>query len=174
MELPMRRFVLNLAAAAVLTGPQAMAQTAQMQCLSPDQRALFQVQALRSEMMVLATACSDDSQYNAFVTRYQPELAAGEKAIDAWFKQKYGKRAQAERDRFVTELANAQSDASTKQGTDFCAHNGLIFPQAMAIRSGSELEPFAAGQPVVPASVDPCPVTEVAQAPTRKKAPTHR
>ena len=89
----MRRFVLNLAAAAVLTGPQAMAQTAQMQCLSPDQRALFQVQALRSEMMVLATACSDDSQYNAFVTRYQPELAAGEKAIDAWFKQKYGQQA---------------------------------------------------------------------------------
>ena len=78
-----------------------------MHCMAPADRAAFDVQALRSEMMVLATGCSDDAQYNAFITRYQPQLQGNERDIDAWFKRKFGKRAQTEHDRFVTDLANA-------------------------------------------------------------------
>ena len=41
---------------------------------------VFDVEALKSEMMVLATACHDDAQYNAFIERYQPSLMATERA----------------------------------------------------------------------------------------------
>ena len=80
----MRRTILSLAAAGSLICQQA---AAQLQCMTPTDRATFDVQALRSEMMVLATGCADDAQYNAFITRYQPELQANERDIDGWFKR---------------------------------------------------------------------------------------
>ena len=121
----MRRMIVSLAAAGTLICQQA---AAQLHCMSPAEQAAFDVQALRSEMMVLATGCSDDTQYNAFITRYQPELQANERDIDAWFKKKFGSRAQSEHDRFVTDLANAQSSAGTNLGSDFCPHNGNDLP----------------------------------------------
>jgi hypothetical protein len=157
----MRRMILSLAAAGSLICQQA---AAQLHCMAPADRAAFDVQALRSEMMVLATGCSDDSQYNAFITRYQPELQANERAMDAWFKKKFGTRAQSEHDRFVTDLANAQSSAGTKLGSDFCPHNATIFQEVMALENAGELPPFAAGQNLVPTSLDVC-AEETAQAP---------
>ena len=47
------------------------------------------------------------------------------------FKQKYGRRGQQEHDRFTTDLANAESTTGLKLGTDFCAHNGLIFQEVL-------------------------------------------
>ena len=38
----------------------------------------FEIQALRSELMVLATGCHDDEQYNAFIRRYQSDLQGNE------------------------------------------------------------------------------------------------
>jgi hypothetical protein len=158
----MRRRFLSLATAGTLICQQA---AAQLHCMPPADRAAFDVQALRSEMMVLATGCAADSQYNAFIRRYQPELQANERDIDAWFKHKFGKRAQSEHDRFVTELANAQSSAGTKLGSDFCPHNAMIFQEVMALQDSGQLPPFAAGQNLVPASLDVC-AEETAQAPT--------
>lgn len=164
----MRRLFLSLAAAGTLMCQQA---AAQMQCLAPNERAAFDVQALRSEVMVLATGCADDTQYNAFITRYKLELQANERDIDAWFKKKFGKRAQSEHDHFVTDLANAQSSAGTRLGSDFCPHNGMIFQEVMALRNGGELPPFAAGKNLVPPSLDFC-AEETAQAspPVRREA----
>ncbi len=167
----MRRTVVSLAVAGTLISQQA---AAQLHCMSPADRAAFDVQALRSEMMVLATGCSDDTQYNAFVMRYQPELQANERDIDAWFKKNFGKRAQSEHDRFVTDLANAQSSAGTMLGSDFCPHNGMIFQQVMALQNSGELPPFAAGQNLVPSSLDVC-AEETAQAePARHVASKRR
>lgn len=163
----MRPMFLGLAAAGTLVCQLAAAQT---QCLPPAERAALDVQALRSETMVLATACSDDSAYNAFIERYKPALMANEREIDAWFKRKYGRRAQYEHDRFVTELANAQSDAGTHLGSDFCPHDSAIFHEVMALQDPAELAPFAAGQNLVPASLNMC-TEETAQAP--KKAVRH-
>jgi hypothetical protein len=153
--------ILSLATAGTLVCQQA---SAQLHCMSPADRATFDVQALRSEMMVLATGCSDDAQYNAFITRYQSELQANERDIDAFFKKKFGKRGQTEHDRFVTDLANAQSSAGTRLGSDFCPHNAMIFQQVMALQDSGQLPPFAAGQNLVPASLDVC-AEETAEAP---------
>ena len=163
----MRRVIVSLAAAGTLICQQA---AAQLHCMSPAERAAFDVQALRSEMMVLATGCSDDAQYNAFIERYKPVLQANERDVDAWFKHRFGKRAQTEHDRFVTDLANAQSSAGTHLGSDFCPHNGTIFQQVMALENAGELPPFAAGQNLVPTSLDVC-AEETAQAtPVRRVA----
>ena len=169
MESLMRRVFLCLAATGALTCQQA---TAQMQCLSPDERAAFEVQALRSELVVLATGCSDDAQYNAFVRRYQPELQANERAIDAWFKRHYGRKAQFEHDKFVTEMVNDRSDIGSRLGSEFCPRNGMVFQEAMALHNAGELPAFAAGQDLLPSTMGIC-AEEVAQAPVRK-ASKHR
>lgn len=159
----MRLMLLSLAAAGMLGCQLAVAQT---QCLAPTARAAFDVQALRSEVMVLATGCSDDAAYNAFIERYKPALMANEHEIDAWFRHRYGRRAQTEHDRFVTDLANAQSDAGTKLGNEFCPHNGVIFHEVMALQDSAQLAPFAAGQDLLPSSMELCPV-ETAEAPRK-------
>ena len=163
----MRCTFLSLAAAGTLICQQA---AAQLHCMSPSERAAFDVQALRSEMMVLATGCSDDTQYNAFITRYKPELQANERDINAWFKKKFGSRGQTEHDRFVTDLANAQSSAGTKLGSDFCPHNAMIFQEVMALQNAGELPPFAAGQNLVPTSLDVCAEETAQTGPARQVA----
>jgi hypothetical protein len=161
----MRGPFLSLALAGTLICQNA---AAQLHCMTPADRATFDVQALRSEMMVLATGCSDDAEYNAFIRRYQPELQANERQIDAWFKKNFGSHAQTEHDRFVTDLANAQSSDGTRLGSDFCPHNGMIFQEVMALANAGELSPFAAGQDLVPASLNVCD-EQTAQA----RAPVH-
>jgi hypothetical protein len=168
----MRRFARSLTAGLLALGTLATmtAQAdAELHCLSPSERTAFDVQALRSELMVLAVGCGDDHPYNAFIERYKPELMENEHAITSYFHQKYGRRGQQEHDRFVTELANAQASSGSHLGSEFCPRNTQIFHEAMALRSADELRPFAAGQALFPQSMDVCPV-EVAQAPERKPA----
>ncbi len=130
---------------------------------------VFNIEALKSEMMVLATACHDNSQYNAFIQRYQPQLMANEHALDNYFRHSFGRRGQTEHDAYVTSLANAQSDEGLKQGTDFCPRSEAIFGQAMALEGPTELASFAAGQDLVPASLGSCQTTPEAPAPTRRR-----
>jgi hypothetical protein len=166
----MRRMLSTLAAVGLLTAQQAQAE---LGCLSPPERSAVQVAALRSQLMVLATGCQDDNSYNDFVRRYQADLMSNERTLDDMFKHKYGRRAQQEHDRFTTELANDESTAGLKLGTDFCAHNGMIFHEVMALQSPAELASYAAGKDLVPPAAEVC--QEVAQAPVaRKAAPTKR
>lgn len=129
--------------------------------------AVFNIEALKSEMMVLATACHDDSQYNAFINRFQPELMSNEHALDAYFKREYGRAGQVQHDAFITNLANAQSDVGLKQGTDFCPRNATLFQEAMAVTS-NELPSFAAGKDLVPASLPTCATAAPVHEPVRR------
>lgn len=172
----MRRIACRLTIALAALGGLTAQADAQLQCLSPAQRAAFDVQALRSELMVLATGCGDDQPYNAFIERYKPQLLANERAMDEYFRHRYGRRGQTEHDRFVTDLANAQASRASRLGSEFCPRNGQIFSEALALSSSSELAPFAAGQALFPTSMEVCPV-EVAQAPVaeHRRAPVrHR
>jgi len=166
----MRRFVSAVAALTILSSQSVMAQP---QCSSMADQSAFEVQALRSELMVLATGCHDDESYNAFIRRYQPDLQGNERAIDAYFKHRYGRTAQTEHDRFVTDLANAISRQGSDLGGDFCPRNGLIFNEVLALESASELTDFAAGKNLIPASVSVC----APMSPTREmvhKAAVHK
>jgi hypothetical protein len=162
----MRRFLVSLVAVGAMTLQPAFAQ---IQCKSAADQATFEVLALRSELMVLAMGCHDDDQYNAFMHKYQPDLQANEKAIDAYFKRAYGRSAQTEHDRFVTDLANAVSRQGTGLGGDFCPRNGAVFSEVMALPRTTELAEYAAGKDLVPPSLEICTVQAVpVRAPARK------
>ena len=163
----MRRFVNAVSALTMLSAQPALAQR---QCSSVSDQSAFEVQALRSELMVLATGCHDDDRYNAFIRRYQADLQANERAIDAYFRHRYGTAAQAEHDRFVTDLANAISRQGSDLGGDFCPRNGLIFNEVLALQSASELTEFAAGKDLVPGSVQICTPTPPGAATVRSTA----
>ena len=125
-------------------------------CASTTDQSMFEIQSLRSELMVLATGCRYEDKYNAFIRRYQGDLQANEKEISAYFSRRYGRSGQTEHDRFVTELANANSRLGTDLGGDFCPRNGLIFNEVLSLTSASQLADYAAGKDIVPASVDVC------------------
>ena len=148
----MRRLMAVVSAVSLLGAQPVLAA---QRCPATDQTT-FDVQALRSELMVLATGCHTNEQYNAFIRRYQSDLQANERAISAYFARHYGRSAQVEHDRFVTDLANAQSREGSQMGGDFCAHNGLIFNEVLSLNSASELPDFAAGKDLVPVSVEIC------------------
>ncbi len=163
----MRQFVSAVAALTILSSQPVLAE---QQCASVSDQSAFEIQALRSELMVLATGCHDDAEYNAFIRRYQPDLQANERAIDAYFRHRYGKAGRVEHDRFVTELANAMSREGSDLGGDFCPRNGLIFHEVLALQSASELTEFAAGKSLVPGSVEICTPMSSSEAPVHKVA----
>lgn len=148
-----RRFLCGLTAAGLFIAQQAQAQ---QQCATPAEQSTFEIQALKSELMVLATSCHADTQYNAFVNRYQPTLAENEKAFDDYFKHRYGKQGQREHDAYITSLANAQSDGGMQLGSDFCARNEAIFNEVMALPGPADLPDYVAGKDIVPASLGAC------------------
>jgi hypothetical protein len=127
-------------------------------CASASDQAAFDVQALRSELVVLATGCHDDEDYNAFVRRFQPDLQANERQISTYFQHRYGRNGQTEHDRFVTDLANAMSRAGSDIGSDFCPRNGEIFHEVMALSTASQLTDYAAGKNLMPTSIAVCTV----------------
>ena len=157
-----------LSAVTALTLLSAQPVLAERQCASLADQSAFEVQALRSELMVLATGCHDDDRYNAFIRRYQPDLQANERLISSYFSHRYGRSGQTEHDRFVTELANAMSRQGSDLGGDFCPRNGMIFNEVLALRSSAELQDYVAGKNLVPASVEICTPTPSKTSPVHK------
>jgi hypothetical protein len=149
----MRRILNAVTALTLLSAQTALAER---RCDTLADQTTFEVQALRSELMVLATGCHEDARYNAFIRRYQPDLQANERAIDIYFKNRYGRAAQTQHDRFVTDLANALSHEGSDLGGDFCPRNGMIFSEVLALDKTGQLADFAAGKNLVPASVEIC------------------
>jgi hypothetical protein len=164
----MRGIVLGLAA---LCGLAVQPALAQRHCASHAEMSAFEVQALRSELMVLATGCNEEQRYNSFMRKFQSDLQANERAISSYFRKHYGRSGQSEHDRFVTDMANARSSLGTKLGSDFCPRNGLIFAEVLALRNATELAEFAAAKDLVPPTMGVC--QQVAQAPAAK-APVKR
>jgi hypothetical protein len=163
----MRRVVSAVVAMTMLSAQPVLAQRP---CTSLSDQSTFEVQALRSELMVLATGCHDDDRYNAFIRRFQGELQGNERAINAYFQHRYGRTAQTEHDRFVTDLANAISRQGSDLGGDFCPRNGLIFNEVLALQSATELADFAAAKDLVPTSVAICTAAAPGSATVRKVA----
>ena len=148
----MRRLVYGLAAIGLLAIPQAQAS----QCANPVEQSMFEVAALKSELMVLATGCQDQEQYNSFVLRYRSSLLQNDESLKSYFRRAYGRRAQQMQDAFVTSLANAQSSQGTDLGSDFCPRNAVLFSEVMALENAGELPNYAAGKNLVPARLDLC------------------
>ena len=162
----MRSFLSVLTAASLLAAPVAQAS----QCARPTERAAFDVEGLKSQLMVTAITCQQQARYNAFIARYKRDLMSDEHAIDAYFHRAYGRSAQHQRDQYITLLANAQSDQGLKLGTLFCQKSVGMFDEVMALKDSSELPGYASGKALAqPIALVDCPPPKVRATRTAKR-----
>jgi hypothetical protein len=141
-----------LAASLLLTSPAFSA----TRCGTEQDQAVFEVEALKTELMVVATTCRLEERYNAFVQRYQPQLAANGRAFGQFFVRTKGRTGQRATDAYITNLANARSTEAQALGSDFCPRNTGLFNEVMALPSAAELPAYAAGKDLFPASLAAC------------------
>jgi hypothetical protein len=154
----MRR--LNLIAAlffgSALTATASVATAAQ--CSSVADQSAYEVLSLRTQMILLATKCGRDQDYNKnFIVRFQPTLQANEREILAYFRRLYGGAGQGKKDTFSTELVNVMSQQANTQGAEFCPRATMIISEMNSLRSMDELPAYAAVKDLGPAGTSMCP-----------------
>ena len=159
---------------AVLAAGLLSSQVAAAQCARPADTTAFDVVGLKTKLMVTALTCNADERYNAFVTKYRPELTNHDKMLGSYFGRVYGRQARTRQDDYVTQLANSQSQAGIRQGSLFCSRNLPTFDEVMALRNGGELPDYAAAKSVAqPINVSSCgdaPERATTTAATRRRA----
>jgi hypothetical protein len=134
-------------------------------CTSVTDQSAYEVLSLRTQMILLATKCGRDQDYNRnFIVRFQPALQANEREILTYFRKIYGGSGQGRKDTFSTELVNMMSQEANTQGAEFCPRAGLIISEMNALRSMDELAGYAAAKDLAPAGISMCP----ASAPRRR------
>lgn len=127
------------------------------ECARSIERPAFDVEELKSQLMVTAIACKANSDYNAFINRYRSDIVDNEKLINTYFSRNFGRHGQKEHDEYITSLANVQSQQSMKQGTGFCGERMSMFQEVMALPSAQDLSPYAQGKDLVmPAALTIC------------------
>lgn len=154
----MRRFLTSLAVATLLSG-----QVQAAVCLQPNDHVALDVIALKTQLMVTALTCQADERYNAFVRKYQPDLQREDRSLNTYFSRSYGRSATKQRDDYVTQLANSQSQVGLRQGSYFCEQNLGTFDEVMALKTHSELQDYAAGR----AGAQPISTVSCGSAPER-------
>ena len=144
-----------VAAAALLGQPvQALAR-----CTNETDQAIFEVEALKTELMVVATTCKGpaEDRYNDFVRRYQQGLVVSNRGIGQYFSRAHGKGGQRQQDIFITELANARSNMARQLGSDYCPRNAGLFDEVMALQGVTDLPAYAATKDLLSSGVTACP-----------------
>jgi hypothetical protein len=151
----MQRFIL-LIMALVMLAPPAIAASS---CTTVADQSAYEVLSLRTQMILLATKCGRDQDYNKnFVVRFQPALLANERAVLAYFRRVYGGAGQGRKDTFSTELVNVMSQEANTQGAEFCGRATQIISEMNALRSLDDLPAYAAVKDLAPVGTSMCPV----------------
>lgn len=138
----MRSLLLNAAAFVTvsLAATNAMAQS----CANAREKAAFDLRALQTHLMVGALSCGMHDRYNAFVTRYQSDLAGAHRSLTGFFNRVHGRSAQRDLNQYITALANAQSQEGIRQGNQFCTRVGPMFDRVMSLKGNTELAAMSA------------------------------
>ncbi len=110
-------------------------------CAADTDQTVFEIEALKTELMVVATTCKQEDRYNAFVQKYQPTLAQNGRAFGQYFIRTHGgtRPGQRQNDIYITELANVRSNVARSLGSDYCPRNGGLFDEVMALQSADDL-----------------------------------
>jgi len=82
---------------------------------------------LRAELMNAALSCGSRTEYNEFVTAFDHKLVAQGHLLQTYFTTHHGKRSAEALNRFVTRLANEESQRSTVNRGSFCRDASSIF-----------------------------------------------
>jgi hypothetical protein len=140
------RLLSGLAAAALLAGGERPALAAPP-CVQETERAAFDVRALQSQLMVAALTCERQDDYNTFVQRHQQGLLSAYQGVTSHFRRLHGAvMGEQQRDQYVTELANAQSQEGIRQGLSFCRNMGPLFQGVLTLRDAGEIARFSASR----------------------------
>jgi len=145
-------------------------------CATESDQVAFEVEALKTELMVVATTCkgSNEDRYNDFVRRYQPSLVQANRSVGQFFTKLHGRTGTRQNDFFITELANARSNQARQLGSDFCSRNSGLFDEVMALSGPADLAPYAATKDLLASGVTACAgasgATTAAAAPARRTA----
>jgi glutathione S-transferase len=158
-----------LAALGLLAAPAAA--LAAPRCANEAEQSVFEVEALKSELMVVGITCQQEERYNDFVRRYQPRLAENYRAFEQHFNRARGRAGKTATDAYVTNLAQTRGFEAQKLGSDFCPRNTGLFDEVMALPSAAELPAYAAGKDLIPESLGACQTTA---APTRTASTSKR
>ena len=163
----MRMRFTGLLLAGLMVGQNAMAAEP---CARPADRAAFDMEGLKSELMVTALSCNVQERYNAFITRYRADLGVQERQLATYFSREYGRSGQKAHDDYVTNLANVQSGDGLKAGTLFCARNVAMFDEVQALKGGAEIPQYVAGKDITqPVTFSDCTTAE----PALRRTGTH-
>ncbi|MGB8274497.1 MAG: hypothetical protein WCF16_04405 [Alphaproteobacteria bacterium] len=143
-----------------------IADAAAATCSLAAEQAAIDSRALQSELMVAALSCGQSGQYNAFVTKFGPQLAANGNALRQYFGRAFGANGETQMNAFVTRLANYASTRATTRGTPaFCADSAALFGQVLAA-APNDLVAVAARQPFAGDSgITPCAVQTAGEQP---------
>lgn len=135
----------------------------------------FDVQGLKSELMVTALSCGAQDKYNSFVTKFRPKLAGEEKVLTAYFRTTYGRSAQRQHDDYITQLANVQSERGLKSGTAFCQQRMSMFDEVQVLESSADLSSYAQAKDILqPASYLTCTAPNRPATSTRSRTTARR
>jgi hypothetical protein len=161
-------FLVALAASALAVS--ALPATAAQTCTSEADQSAYEVLSLRTQMILLATKCGRDQDYNKnFIVRFQPALQANERTVLAYFRRGYGGAAQTRKDQFSTELVNVMSHEANMQGAEFCPRATMLINEMNALPSMNELAQFAAAKDLSPIGTSMCPAGVARPAVTRRR-----
>jgi hypothetical protein len=156
-----------LAAALMLLAPSAVA----ARCANETEQSVFEVEALKSELMVVGITCKQEDRYNAFMERYKPRLAENYRAFEQHFSRTRGRAGKTATDAYVTNLAQTRGFEAQKLGSDFCLRNPGLFDEVMALPSPADLPAYAAGKDLIPENLGAC---QTQAAPARSAAAASR
>ena len=144
-------------------------------CAFASDRTAFDIEGLKSQLMVTALACKQQDKYNEFMIRYKPDVAREEAALGGYFKRAYGRQYQKAYDDYISNLANVQEQDGLKAGTSFCENLTDLFDEVMSLHDSSELHDFANSKAIVQpvdfrtCSASPIPVTTSRKARSQTK-----
>ncbi|HEX4890819.1 MAG TPA: hypothetical protein VFW37_10715 [Alphaproteobacteria bacterium] len=102
-------------------------------CVAANELAPLQVRMLQTELMVAALTCNQRTDYNLFITRFQPQLSAQGKMLQSFFKQKYGSGSGKALNGFVTRIANESSRRGMVKRGLFCRQSASIHSESKNI-----------------------------------------
>ncbi|MSP02731.1 MAG: hypothetical protein EXR07_17040 [Acetobacteraceae bacterium] len=126
------------------------------QCASGADQSVNDIQALRTQILVLTLSCGQQAAYNSFVLRFRPVLQANDRDVSAWFQRAYGAAGEARKDTFVTDLSNTMSQTAERSGGRTCAFAAQTFNELNGLRSSDQLPAYAAAKRLSPPGLSMC------------------
>jgi hypothetical protein len=139
-----------------MTGDAWAATASSVGCANPEDMFALRTAAVQQRLMVAAFSCHAADRYNNFVTSYQKDLQASDRALQNFFLRLNAKTGIADYHSFKTRLANNSSIQSFRD-TNYCADAQTTFEAALNQKRSLSL--FISGQTTgVDDAFSPCQV----------------